>query len=156
MNTLNRGIILSIALACMVGLHVVFRYHTASFFVAPIGISLLLASIAPAPFTLIIIMAFLCELVSTLPFGTIFALFTIPFIVQWVARWPQTDFSWKFFLITLSSVLLQLIFLIVIKNVFHPFSINAIPFGIIGMQFFCTSILSFFISAMYHEFSSRV
>ena len=156
MKPFVRALFLTGVLGCMILAHIFIRHDTASIFLAPAGKSILLASITPAPVVLLIIIALIFELMSTLPFGTILAVFAIPFIVQWALRFPETDFSWKFFFMTTLSVILQIAFLVAVKNIFHPLSIYEFPFGIISMQIICTSIFTYGIAAFYHEFSSRV
>ncbi len=156
MMPLPRILLLCTAIGCMALLHVYIHHDTASLFLAPVGISILLASINPAPMVLILIVALFFELISTLPFGTIFILFAIPFIIQWIVRLSVTGISWKFFFITLFSTIFEIIFFVIAKTIFHPLSIYAIPFGIVSMQIVCTGLMTFFIAALYHEYSSRV
>ncbi len=145
-----------VAIACMFALHHFLRYNTASIFLAPLGISFLLATISPAPVVIIAIAAIVCELISTLIFGSIVVLFAIPFFVQWLMRNPEPGITWKFFFTTFLCVTLQIIAIVIAKTGFHVPALHSIPFGIIGIQLACTSIITYIITAVFHEHTSRL
>jgi len=138
----------------MLLLHHIFRYDTVSLFLAPAGIAIILASIAPAPVFFIATSALLFELLSTLPFGSMLIIFMMPFATQWLWKSPETNLSWKYFFMTCATVTLQITFLIAIKNISHSFSLYAIPLPIASMQIICTSIASYGLAVALHELSA--
>ncbi|MCE9643553.1 MAG: hypothetical protein K8Q97_04580 [Candidatus Andersenbacteria bacterium] len=140
----------------MLLLHHFFRYSTASLFLAPLGISFLLATISPAPVITIAIAALACELLSTLIFGSMIVVFSIPFFVQWLMKNPEVGITWKFFFTTFLCVTLQIIAIIIAKTGLHAPALQSIPFGIIGIQLACTSIITYVITVAFHEYTSRL
>ena len=156
MMSVRKLLTLIAAIACLLLLHHFFRYSTASMFLAPLGISFLLATISPAPVIIIAIAALVCELLSTLIFGSMIIVFAIPFFVQWLMKIPEVSITWKFFFTTFLCVTLQIIAIIISKTGLHAPVLQSIPFGIIGIQLVCTSIITYVITVAFHEYTSRL
>jgi hypothetical protein len=156
MSFFKKTLFFILIISIMLLLHHVFRTALASLFLAPLSIAIFLGTFAPAPVAIIAVFALLAELLTTLPFGTMLIVFAVPFFSQWIMKSPEPDITWKFFFATTLAVLLQILVILLSKNGFHTLLLQHIPITIALTQLIFTSVGTYILIVIYHEFSSRI
>lgn len=151
-GTYSIGLITSITVLAV--LHHMFVYYMASLVLFPVSIAWFLASISPMPVVVMGIFSIILELVSSLPFGTMIGVISLPTVSKYITH-TNTDFTWKYFLELLIGISISITAIIFIKNGFHLTPFSSIPFTIAGLQIICTTISTFIVSILFHEYTSR-
>lgn len=134
--------------------HIVTQYHTTSLFLAPASIPLLIILIDPLPIIAVIGAFFVLDIYSTLPQGSMLFMFLIPFAMRWLWGNIFADLAWKFFFFVLSTITLQIAALAIISFGGAGSAFAAIPWGVLILQAAITSIMTFILAFIYHEYSS--
>lgn len=143
-------------LAVAIVAHVLTQYRTFSLYQAFMGIPLFIMLVDPIPIIFAICALAIFELFSSLPNGSAFFMFLIPYIVLLFWKKLHVDLSWKFFFGILAIVLLQSTALIGIVSFMSPHNALQIPIYITLAQILLTSLGTFILAFIYREYSERV
>lgn len=135
-------------------LHIATQYYAFSLFLAPASISLLIVLIDPLPIFFVIAAFLLLELYSTLPAGSMFFVFGIPFAMRYLWSDSKPDITWKFFFFMLATITLQIAALAGMSVAGASFSFTAIPWAVLILQALITSVCTFVLAFIYREYSS--
>ncbi|MEK7500362.1 MAG: hypothetical protein AAB649_07230 [Patescibacteria group bacterium] len=136
--------------------HVASQYHLFSIFQIVTSVPLILLLINPAPVALIACTIIFFELFSSLPHGSTLLMFGVPYIVLFFWKKFQVELSWKFFFGVLLIITLQNIALLSIVGMLHISTAFQIPWYILTAQLIATSLGTFILSFIYHEYSARL
>lgn len=153
---MKKALLLLGLLALMLIAHVFSQYMLFSLFSAVLSIPLMIMLITPLPTPLLVITFILLELFSSLPHGSMLAMFLVPYAVLFIWKNLKVDLSWKFLLGTTLIVTLQSAALLCIVALTDPAHALDIPWKILLMQILITSFGTFAISFIYHEYSERL
>lgn len=137
-------------------LHNTVRFHIASIFLAPASIPILLATAMSLPTLVSVLIAVILELFSSLPQGSMLAIFLIPFLTRHFMPWATPDASWKFLSYVGITVCLQVIALVSIMLVATHAGIYAVPFSTALLQIIGTTVSTFVLAIGCFELRSRL
>ncbi len=137
-------------------LHSAVRFHIASVFLAPASIPILLATAIPLPILVVVLIAVVLELLSSMPQGSMFVIFLIPFFTRHFMPWAIPDASWKFLLYVSGTVCLQVITLVGIILFTTHATLYAIPFSTALLQIVSTTGSAFVLAIVCFELRNRL
>jgi len=137
-------------------IHSVSQYRLFSIFQLIISVPLILALITPTPAAYIACTFIILELYSSLPHGSMILMFGIPYGILFFWKKFRVELSWKFFFGVMLIIILQNIALLSIVALMNPSTAFQIPWFILGLQIIATSLITFILSFIYHEYSERL
>lgn len=132
------------------------QYHMFSLFQGITSIPLFIMLMNPVSAPLLICTFIILELFSSLPHGSMILMFLIPYLVLLIWKKFRVELSWKFFFGVLLIITLQTMALLGIVALMNVDRALQIPWNILGMQIIITTIGTFVLSFIYHEYSDRL
>lgn len=136
--------------------HVLSQYQMFSLFLLITSVPLFIILITPVPALLIFSTFIVLELFSSLPHGSMALMFVIPYIVTHVWKKLQVEFSWKFLYGIFVIITLQTAALTGIVSLMNVDRALELPWNILAMQIFITSLGTFILAFIYKEYSERL
>ena len=153
---MKKGLLLFGVLLTALIAHTLSQYQLFSLFHAATSIPLILMLITPLPAALIFCTFIILELFSSLPHGSMVLMFLIPYVVTYVWKKLRVELSWKFLFGILLIITLQTTTLMGIVALMSATNGLDIPWRILMMQIGITSVGTFVLSFIYHEYSNRL
>lgn len=143
---------------CIVALlaHMFTQYSLFSLFQVIMSIPLMIVLITPLPAVLAVCTFIILELFSSLPQGSVVCMFLIPYLVLLFWKSLRVDLSWKFFFGVTVIIALQSISLLCILALADMQRLIIISPSIFLLQILVTSIGTFILSFIYHEYAERL